>query len=425
MKKQKQRRIIAYLLFVCMLTTVFSGCGETVETVEKISQPYAAIVSMEDTPIVDYAVPELTPNILINRCGYLSEGEKVAAMKGTHPLTAYRLIDAATENTVYHAKLEDVIYNENTGVYVGYADFSQYDTVGSYYLEADYIGRSYTFTIEEGLYDRLFDELYAELMADCNDRKVSVLENITLLMAYEWYPHLFKDEDQNEVPDLFAVLKLWISRKLEEKEMEGDVLFAAFLAKYSYLYQKFDKAYATDCLRQSSAIYEKSQKNISKDAQSFLALTELYRATGTQLYRRQILEYKDYFESSSSFFEEQEYLYGAMTYVATRQKVDIELCECFMSRLMDRGEEIAALYESMVHATEAKNNGCDDLLKRASQLSCANYVLNNYKYNRIMEELADYLMGRNVKSVCFYPDEGTRIGYICLLAQLAAVHKEA
>ena len=42
-----------------------------------------------------------------------------------------------------------------------------------------------------------------------------------------------------------------------------------------------------------------------------------------------------------------------------------------------------------------------------------------------MEELADYLMGKNVKSVCFYPNEGIRTGYICLLAQLAAVHREA
>jgi len=426
MKWHKGQKKIAYLLLLCFIASVFAGCGEkqeAVETVKKTNQPYAAVVSMEETPIVDYVVPQLTPNVLINRCGYRTGGEKVAAVKASRNPEYFRLVDAETDAVVYRGRFEKVICDEETGIYVGNADFSQYVTSGSYYLETDYIGRSHTFTIEDNLYDRLFEELYSSLVTDCKEMKISTLESVTLLMAYEWYPEIFADADKDEVPDVLAVLRQWISRKLEEKASEEDVLFSAFLAKYSYVSQKYDKSYATDCLRQATAIYDKSQKNIHKDAQSFLALTELYRATGTYAYRKQILDYKDYLENGGSFFEEQEYLFGAMTYVVTRQKVDVDLCESLMSKVMGRGEEISEIYMDMVNATNAKNNGCDDILKKASQLSCANYVLNNYKYNRIMEELADYLMGKNVKSVCFYPDEGIRTGYICLLAQLAAVHK--
>ena len=423
MKQQKRLRRIAFFIGACLFVNMWAGCGRRVETVEA-TIPYATAVSMEDTPIVDYAMPQLTPNILINRCGYLTGGGKVAAMKGSQAFTTFRLVDAVTNEVVYQAEPEDITYDEETQVYVGYADFSQYDEIGSYYLEADDIGRSYTFTIEEELYARLFGELYACLVADCESMTISVSEAVVLLMAYEWYPQIFADEDSDQIPDILTVFRQWIFQKLEKSAVEEDVLFAAFLAKYSYLYQKFDKEFATDCLRQASAIYEKSQKNMHEDAISFFALTELYRATGTYSYRNQILGYKAYFENSNSLFEEQEYLYGAMTYVVTRQKVDVEMCESFMSKLMDRGEEIAECYKDMVHATDAKNNGCDELLKRGFQLSCANYVLNNYKYNRIMEELADYLMGRNLKSVCFFPDEGMRNGYISLLAQLMAVHSK-
>lgn len=427
MKRQKGQKKTAYLLVLCFIASLLTGCGEkaeSAETVKKANQPYAAVVSMEDTPIVDYIVPQLTPNILINRYGYLAGGEKVAAVKSSRNPEDFRLVDAETDVVVYRGKFEKVTCDEETGVYKGNADFSQYVTGGSYYLETDYIGRSHTFTIEDNLYDKLFEELYQSLVADCKEMKISTLESVTLLMAYEWYPEIFADTDKDEVPDVLAILRQWISGKLDDKTSEEEVLFAAFLAKYSYLYQKYDKAYATDCLRQATAIYDKSQKNIHKDAQSFLALTELYRATGTYAYRKQILDYKDYLDNGSSFFEEQEYLFGAMTYVVTRQKVDIDLCESLMSKVMGRGEEISEIYMDMISATDAKNNGCDDILKKASQLSCANYVLNNYKYNRIMEELTDYLMGKNVKSVCFYPDEGIRTGYICLLAQLAAVHRD-
>lgn len=413
------------LMMIILLAESVSGCGGRTDA-EAQGSEYAA-VSMEDTPVIDYAVPRLVPNILVNRRGYPAEGEKEAALKGSKLPGQFALVAADSGQVVYTGEIQDIVYNEELGLYVGYADFSDYHTEGSYYLETEYIGRSYTFSIEEEMYQRLFEELYYVMLTECEEQTISLSDAVALLTAYEWYPEIFPNEDAEEAPDVLSELAKWISGRTAAEEEAGteEALYVAFLAKFSYLYQKYDKQYATDCLRQASAKFEQVQKNMSKDAQSFFALTELYRATGYYTYRNQIADYKSYFENNSSYLEEPEYLYGAMTYMATRQRVDVELCNIFMSNLMDKSEEIAQRHDDMIHPVTAKNNGCDDLLKRVSQLSCANYVLKSYQYNCVMEELAHYLMGTNLKSVCFYPDQGSKTGYISLFAQLAAAYREA
>ena len=87
---------------------------------------------------------------------------------------------------------------------------------------------------------------------------------------------------------------------------------------------------------------------------------------------------------------------------------------------MARGEEISGNHEDLIHPLAAKNNGSTDLLKRAIELSCANYVLNNYQYTNMIEEFLHYLMGRNPESVSFYGSDEEKNGYLLLLAQLVA-----
>ena len=161
-----------------------------------------------------------------------------------------------------------------------------------------------------------------------------------------------------------------------------------------------------------------------KDAESFFALAELYRATGLWNYRNQILEYGSYFENSSSYLEETEYLYGAMTYMTTRQKVDVTLCNTFIEKMMNRGEELSRRYKDLIHPVTAKNNGTEDVLKKADEILFVNYVLNSYQYHNILEEFLHYLGGRNLQSVIFYPGEDDCTGYILLLAQLASMPGE-
>lgn len=407
-----------------ILAVLSGGCGIQAEQ-ENNSGLYAAVEGMESTPVVEYSVPQTLPNVLVDVRGYTVECEKRAAVKGRELPETFRLLDADTGEEVYSGPLEKVIYNEELGLYTGQACFDEYDMEGTYYLECDKVGQSYRFDIENDMYIELFQETYVPMIEACRDHSLAISDAMALLVAYEWYGGVFPDEDGDQIPDVLKTLQSWISYMEESgPEKTDNALYAAFLAKFSYNFQKFDQVYATDCLRRASTVFGQVQMTLSRDADAFFALTELYRATGLDTYRNQIGDYKSFFENNGRYLEEAGYLCGTMTYMSTRQKVDVELCALFMTSLTNRGEEISKGYEDMIHPVLARNNGADDLLKSAMELSCANYVLNTYQYTQITEEFLHYLMGQNAESVCFYSEEGDKSSYMILFAQLAETHKK-
>ena len=411
---------IALALITSLLAGVCGGCGTGEETVAG-EKNYAAAEGMESTPVIEYIVPRATANVLVDRLGYQALGKKEAAIKGKELPEEFCLVDADTGEMVYKGSIEKVSYIEETECYLGYAAFEEYEEPGRYYLECEKIGRSYTFSIEEQHYIQLFEELNNQVLVACKERTASVDAVTALLTAYEWYPELFSDEDGNQVPDILEQLVKWFETwEDEEKEEKGQIQKAALLAKFSYLYQKYDKKYATSCLQTASTTFDKTKSTMHKDAATFFALTELYRASGLSTYRKQILDYKTYFENNS-FGGEREYLYGAMTYMVTRQKVDVDLCNILLDKMMDRGEEISNRFEAMTHPVAAQNNGTEDILSLASEVIFVNYVLNSYQYHTILEEFLHYLGGRNLQSVTFYPGEEDCAEYILMLAQLASM----
>lgn len=420
--KQSKRLITAAWAGVAIV--LLGGCGPQAEQ-ENNSNVYLAVEGMESTPIVDYAIPRALPNVLVDTRGYTAECEKRAAVRGRRLPETFRLMDAETGEEVYSGPLEKITYNEELEIYTGLACFDEYIAEGTYYLECDMVGQSYRFDIRASTYEELFRESYDIMMEACSGHTLAVPDAMELLVMYEWYGGVFPDENGDQIPDVLKALQSWITFMEETgPDVEEGALYAAFLAKFSYNYQKFDQAYATDCLRRASTVFGQVQDTPGQDADAFFALTELYRATGLYTYRNQISGYKSFFENNGNYLEEKGYLYGAMTYMATRQRVDVDLCALFMNNLTNRGEEISKRYEDMIHPVTARNNGADDLLESAVELSCANYVLNTYQYTQITEEFLHYLMGQNAESICFYPDEGDRGSYMLLFAQLAEIHKK-
>lgn len=421
---------LSVLPVFCLAIFLCAGCGEKVATdAQGNESEQSKVVSMENTAIVDYTVPQQFPNIMVDAAGYRTEGAKRAAVKGRILPTTFCLVDAQTQKVVYTKELEDVQYNAEQNLYSAYADFGDWKQDGVYYLRCEHIGRSYDFSLETGLYERRFQEICQELIEGCKAQTVTHEDIKRLLLAYEWYGGIFTDTDANTIPDVLEAVADWIELTEEQNIQVGqpaapgqEAAYAAVLAKFSYLYQNYDKAYATDCLKRASVIFDQTQSTMQKDAECFHALTELYRATGAYTYGNQIAEYKTYFQGHTGFTEEMSYLHGAMTYVSTRQKVDMELCTIFMDALMTQGEDVSGVYEEMIHPVTARNNGAPDLLAHAERLACANYVMNNYQYNHVMEEFLHYLRGRNTQSVDFYAsDMGEKTEYLILLTQLVAV----
>ncbi|MCM1191407.1 MAG: glycoside hydrolase family 9 protein [Butyrivibrio sp.] len=427
----KNRGRLRLLLLCCLTAGFLSGCGKTQGPEEAeddtiVKNPYAGVVSMETTPVIDYTLPRLLPNILVDTRGYSAGDGKVAAVKGRKLPGEFGLVDALTGEEVYRGAVEEVVYHDELGLYSGCLDFSDFRQNGTYYLECDIIGCSASFEIQEKRYTDLFAEVYGVMTDSIRERELALPEAVALLEAYEWYEDIFPDEDEDSIPDVLKELQGWVSyMEGNGVDEEDEALYAAFLAKFSYLYQRFDRRYATDCLKRASTVFGQAKAVIGRDADTFFALTELYRATGRYTYRRQIADYKSFFEDNSSYLEERSYLYAAMTYMDTRQRVDVELCRNFMGNLRDRAEETSKHCGDMTHPVAARNNGSADLLKGVVELSCANYIMNNYQYTEVMEDFLHYLMGRNRESVCYYENGEDRGSYLLLFAQMAALHEAA
>lgn len=425
----KNYRQLVFFLLLILTAGFLSGCGEVqgqgkTEDDNTLKSPYAGVVSMEGTPVIDYTVPRLQPNVLVNTRGYSAGDRKVAAVKGKNLPEEFGLVDKLTGEEVYRGTVEEIVYHDELGIYSGYLDFSDFRKTGIYYLECDIVGCSASFHITEKMYDALFEETYRTMMENSRQRTLTLSEAITFLEAYEWYMDVFPDEDADKVPDVLKELRSWVSFMEENGVDEEDkALYAAFLAKFSYHYQKFDRKYATDCLQRAVTVFGQVKTAIGRDADTFFALTELYRATGRYTYRKQINDYKSFFIDNSSYLEERSYLYAAMTYMSTGQKVDMELCQIFITNIRNRAEEISKHYMDMIHPVNAKNNGSADLLKGAVGLSCDNFIMNNYQYTGVLEDFLHYLMGRNKESVSFYDNGEDRSSYLLLLTQMAALHE--
>ncbi len=420
---KKYRKKASLLILLCLVTGALGGCGSEWELL--IGEQDAMTEPMEATPVIDYTVPELTPNILVNRNGYQYDRMKRAAVKGKKLPKSFRLIDCDTGEEVYSGNIEDITYDSEQKLYSGYIVFGEFEKEGSYYLECDEVGRSYSFSIEASLYERLFTECYDEVVRACNDGTAGLEDAMSLLLVYEWSPEICEDRNNDNVPDVFQILQEWILQTdYSQLDMTEGAMQAAFLAKYSYLYQNYDLNFATECLQRASTIFSQTQNTIQKDGDNFWALTELYRATGLSTYGNQIVDYKAFFEKNKHFLEENGYLYGCMTYMVTRQNVDVELCELVMNQLLGLGEEMSEQWEELLHPIHARHNGVEDLLKRSAGLTCSNYVLESYQNDYILEEILHYLMGRNFRSVSFYPSEEVDSAYLLLLAQLASSERE-
>lgn len=74
--------------------------------------------------MIDYSLPALTPNVLVDRYGYGTEEKKEAVLKGKRLPKVFSLVDAESGETVYSGRVTEVVYLEKQEIYVGTADFS-------------------------------------------------------------------------------------------------------------------------------------------------------------------------------------------------------------------------------------------------------------------------------------------------------------
>lgn len=472
---------------VFFLSFWLAGCaswpGKGMQNTENL------FTSMETEPDLSYEVPTGSPNILVNQLGYITESTKVAVFCGKEMPETFQVIQEDTGEAVFTGSLEDRGYNDKTQEYNSYGDFSQVCEPGSYYIEAPVIGRSYSFRIEDDLYDDVFKEAcrqyyynrcgmtltreYAGEMAHnaCHTGKALLREDISvsldvsggwhqdekgsksvesaarsiavMLLAYELYGDSFTDdmgipESGNEIPDILDEIRYeveWllkmqdavtgavyagvtvyeqgagkITAYVEPADLEASRAFSMVLAKFSYIYQHYDTAYATSCLKAADRAWKYARLNEADKNEAngwkFAAAAELYRASGQQVCHRYITDYltKEDYEKN---MDEVIFL-GCVTYISTKQSVRIQLCEGIAEVLMRKGEDVSEKARSSIYLTEGnvQQDNNQELLLNMMYLTMIDHMITNHEYENIIENHLHYFMGRNEKAICYIDNVG-------------------
>jgi endoglucanase len=477
-------KIICCMLCACLLSSCSFPDINLNRASDTKSQP--DITSLGLKPDFTYDVPVSRPHIEVDRLGYLPGEQKKAVFIGKDLNGRFSLVDADTGNTVYTGVLKKSKSAGTGGTQTYTGDFSSWKKTGSYYLETDVIGRSYTFSIKKDLYDGLFrsavkqyylsrcgmslTDQYAGKNAHgaCHTRSAylqgepdveldvqggwhvdglgnrDVVQGCQaadmLLLTYELNSDVCGDdvgipESGNKIPDILDEVKYetdWLLKMQDDKSggaysgvtvtgsaaaqtlvagritMDATLEFAAAMAKFSYVYQAYDTDYATVCLKAADRAMKCARQYASDTdpAKVFMAAAELYRATGYDQYRQDVMEYLSTVDepdmSNVSVFR------GCVTYLCTRQQVDVDLCDKVITGLMDEATDVSedarhAEYLVQEHTGSDKN---EKMLELTSHLAVVNYVITNHEYETLLEDYAHYFMGRNSSAACYADCDG-------------------
>lgn len=491
-KNHNLTKITGILLILNLMMITFSGCG----IMEDFQRD--ALTSREETddftslglsPEFDYEVPESLPSILVDQVGYAQESDKIAIICGELPPDTFSVVDVQTGREVYTGQIEKKGFDDTVGAHISYADFTDFNTIGIYYIQAAAIGQSYAFEIAEDPYEALFNKIFkqyyynrcgltlsAELAGEaahnaCHSREAQMKEEAmikrdvsggwhvdeigsrdvnkgcqavnSMLLAYEFYPEAFGDdmgipESGNEIPDVLDEVKYeidWLLKMQDAKSgavydsvssvdnktvgyilyidgitMNATINYAATMAKFSYLYQNYDREFATLCLKASDRAYRYAEQYLAdvSPEQYFFAAAELYRATGGYQYHSVV---KSYLTQNAELDLENDFVFwGCVTYLSTKQKVDMNLCNSVISDLMRKVETISYASKGSRLLVEINENrgGHAGILRDMSRLAVVDHIITNHEYATVLENHLHYMLGRNLTSISYLDDVGGR-----------------
>ena len=386
--------------------------------------------SMEPVAVLDFTVPSSSPNVMTDLGGYSLESEKYAYLRineSAGAVEAFRIVDMESGETVYEGAFS--LAKNNASLLA--ADFSELTKPGFYRVECETYGCSEVFAISEDLYGQLSDKTGSAIRESCRDLSADPHTVLDYLQAYEWYADILngsQDETDTGIvsgaPDELVCVRDWISGRDYEGSVGTEaVVYSTILAKFSFLYKNYDSALATECLRKASSIYSQSGNVVKSDSAAFRALAELYRASGESAYEAELENYKEFF-SSKDVHPDEGYMYGAMTYIVTRQTVDRELCDMLVDSILTDAQSINNRKREITDPMYSQTGGSGEMIGYIRTLMCANYILKGYEYDRTMQMMLHYLSGLNVESSPYEPgpeDEGV---FYLIYSCMAALERE-
>jgi len=145
----KKALLIILAVFLC-------GCSQkTVQNETEVQEQEAP--AGEPAPTVVYDVPVSIPGTLIDQNGYRTGAEKAVIFKGEELPDVFQVYNLETNELEYTGQLRsESSYGDGESTKIGY--FTDLVEDGQYYIYSDEMGSSYSFRIQNDLYDDIFNK---------------------------------------------------------------------------------------------------------------------------------------------------------------------------------------------------------------------------------------------------------------------------
>lgn len=426
----RKNKTVILLICICLLT---GGCsvGAVGTDYAENAAEYSFELPAEEVTI-SYEVPVAMPNVLVDRLGYEPENNKIVIFKGTELPESFTIRERGSGEIVYTGSVKTKSSSDVEAAYNSYGDFSDFKQVGDYYVQIEHYGESYPFIVHDNLYYSLFKRAFGKLSAmrggsfDDKDGGWQIAEKgenkeITaclcmyqLLASYEIFPEVYTDdmgipESGNEIPDVLDECRYEAQWLIYQAQINPDGSGkacghrAAVLAKYAYLTKTTDAAFAGECLKAAEEAWKIAEKDeFVPDDLLALAAAELYRLTGNAQYKKTAEDYLRVSAVRGSKMSELEFFAGVV-YMKTKNKVEVELCDDLIAKLMNEAEKISqrSKQSDFLVCTDQNKTDVRLLLKEVQRICVVNHVITNHEYNTVIENHFHYLMGRNQEALSY------------------------
>lgn len=412
-----EKKLLCLFLAMAMLLTgcVGSKSAET-EPVTKLEQETKEQVVEEvhivEQPVlageISFELPVSMVRAMIDRNGYLPDREKNVLFLGENITGDFRVIRENDWEIVYTGTIQNGEFQgEASLVNIGFGDFSEVTEPGSYYIEQDRIGRSYTFTISETAYEPLFQGLLQNILSELPQSDQVEAADIcdvsfgmhSMMLALQYHGALF-EKDNNLVMQLLELAEWLISFQDETtgsmfEDYEATAAFCGVLIQSADTFGKYDANVSKQFTAAAKKAWTWMEKNpemaMEYATAQFYAATQLYKTEGILGYKTII---EKYLQSRTKKITEDKFaFYGSVIYLNTIQGTDRDLCTRIMQELVDGTEEISMKVKEnpyLVYSDDMEQN-----LQKMLLICFVDYITPSNEYAVILENTLHYLLGRN------------------------------
>lgn len=413
-------------LFLALLLTA-TGCGTGVqEKVEKQKSEIKEQVKEEtykiEQPVVFNGVslelPVSMVRALVDRNGYQPDREKKVIFIGDNLTGSFRVIREADWEIVYTGtiqKLSTAGDSHENSISVG--DFSAVTEPGTYYIEQNEVGRSYTFEIAEEVYDPIFAGLVQNLQEELPPAEQVSAEDIcnvsfgmhSMMLALQFHGTLF-EKDNNLVTQLLKMAE-WLMTFQDKngsmfEDYEATAAFCGVLAQSADAFGKYD----ANVSKEYRAASQKAWKWMERQTQGakenpsahFYAATQLFKVEGSRNYAVLIEKFLE--NRTKKMTEDKFVFYGAVTYLGTVKNTNRDLCTKIMKELVDETEEINRKEKENPYLVSS--NDISQNLQKVLLICFVDYITPSNEYAVIIENTLHYLCGRNATGNIYIDETG-------------------